>query len=280
MISHWRKSNEKCWVDSHGIVQYGCRAASGGVLKHSHLLSHGPHRMPRLIILCSIIKSISPQIKETIMESQTLSVKSPINLIHVTPDAEKHIAYCARVSSPNQENPEYSKLLAYCIKNKHWSIFEMASMCVEIETSRAIAQQILRHRSFSFQEFSQRYASPSDYVLYGARRQDDKNRQNSVDDLDKETKEWFRISQEVLWDTSKATYDRAIELGIAKECARFLLPLNVKTRLYMHGTIRSWIHYLELRTAHGTQKEHKEIADGIKNLFVRALPETSKALGW
>ena len=203
-----------------------------------------------------------------------------IRMVHITPEAEKHIAYCARVSSPNQENPEYSKLLAYCIKNKHWSIFEMASMCVEIETSRAIAQQILRHRSFSYQEFSQRYSSPSEYKIYEARRQDDKNRQNSIDDLPQDAKDAFVNAQVRIWDIAKNAYDAAVGLGVAKECARFLLPLNVQTRIYMHGTIRSWIHYLELRTARGTQKEHKDIADAIQGIFAASLPETAKALGW
>lgn len=203
-----------------------------------------------------------------------------VQLIHVTPDAEALVAYCARVSSPHQENPDYAKLLGYCAKHKHWSIFEMASMCVEISTSRAIAQQILRHRSFSFQEFSQRYATVGEYVEYGARRQDTKNRQNSIDDICIEDQGWFFESQRKVWEQSKGLYDEALGKGIAKECARFLLPLNVRTRMYMHGTLRSWIHYLELRTAEGVQKEHRDIALGIQRIFIGQFPETAKALGW
>ena len=203
-----------------------------------------------------------------------------VKLVHITEKAEEHIAYCARVSSPNQENPEYAKLLAYCIRHKHWSVFEMATMCVEITTSRAIAQQILRHRSFSFQEFSQRYAAVSDVQIYEARRQDDKNRQNSIDDLSDETKQWFYEEQNKIWDASKDIYDQAISKGIAKECARFLLPLNVQTKMYMIGSVRSWIHYLEIRTAKGTQLEHKEIADKIMVIFKEQLPIIAKALNF
>ena len=204
-----------------------------------------------------------------------------VKLIHATPEAEKHMGYCARVSNPaNQDNPEVSKLLGYCAKNGHWSVFEMAAMCVEITTSRGISPQILRHRSFSFQEFSQRYASPTDFVVYGARRQDVKNRQSSHDDLSQETQDWFNKTQNETWDKSKALYDEAIEKGIAKECARFLLPASTETRLYMHGTVRSWIHYLQLRTTPGTQKEHRDIAVACQGIFSEQFPETAKALGW
>lgn len=203
-----------------------------------------------------------------------------VELITITPDAEKLIAYCARVSSPNQENPEIAKLLAYCIKHQHWSIFEQASMTVEIETSRMISAQILRHRSFVFQEFSQRYAEAQEIVLCEARRQDTKNRQNSIDDLSDEIKDqWLRMQEHSFRWTLDA-YNWALENGIAKECARAVLPMQTKTKLYMTGSIRSWIHYLELRTGPDTQKEHRDIADAIKRIFVEQLPVTSEALGW
>jgi thymidylate synthase (FAD) len=204
-----------------------------------------------------------------------------VQLIHSTPEAERHMGYCARVSNPaNQDNPDSSKLLGYCIKNGHWSVFEMATLCVEITTSRGISAQILRHRSFSFQEFSQRYASPTDFVKYEARRQDQKNRQNSHDDLPEADKQWFLATQQAHWDDAKRAYDVAIERGIAKECARFLLPMNVETRLYMIGSARSWIHYIQLRTTPGTQKEHRDIALGCKDIFSQQFPETAKALEW
>lgn len=203
-----------------------------------------------------------------------------VKFIHATPDAENIIAYCARVSSPNQDNPEYARLLKYCIKNKHWSVFEMASMCIEIETSRAIAQQILRHRSFHFQEFSQRYATATSFQTYGARRQDSKNRQNSIDDMIEADKKWFDRAQDMMQAQANHLYNEALDRGIAKEQARFLLPLSTTTKLYMHGTIRDWIHYLNLRTGNGTQLEHKEIADAIKNIFLDKFPVICEALEW
>ena len=204
-----------------------------------------------------------------------------VKLISITPKAEEVIGYCARVSNPeNQDNPEVSRLLAYCIKHGHWSIFEQANMVLEINTSRAIAPQILRHRSFSFQEFSQRYAQASEQVIYRARRQDQKNRQNSVDDLPKETQDWFEQSQRDVWNLAFGRYQEALQKGVAKECARALLPLNTATRLYMNGTIRSWIHYIELRTGHGTQAEHMEIAENCRAIFKQELPSVAKALGW
>lgn len=204
-----------------------------------------------------------------------------VRFVHCTPEAEKLMAYCARASNPsNQNNPEFSKLLVYCAKNGHWSVFEMASLCVEITTSRGIAPQILRHRSFSFQEFSQRYASPTDFVTYEARRQDMKNRQNSLDDLDSETKNWFDRRQHQIWAHAKESYDEAISKGIAKECARFFLPASTETKLYMHGTLRSWIHYIQLRTTPGTQKEHRDIALECQEIFCEAFPETGRALEW
>lgn len=201
-------------------------------------------------------------------------------LISITPDAEKIIAYCARVSSDKQDNPNYAKLIEYCIKHGHWSILEQASMTIEITTSRAIAAQILRHRSFSFQEHSQRYSPVFSHEEYGARRQDDKNRQNSIDDMSEDDKIWFKNAQQDVWDLSKRYYDEAISRGVAKECARMLLPLNTTTRLYMTGTIRSWAHYLQVRTGPETQKEHRDVANSCRDIFISRLPTISKALGW
>lgn len=192
------------------------------------------------------------------------------------------VSYTARVSNPaNQMNLETApKLLAYLIKNKHWSPFEMCSLVIEITTSRGIAAQILRHRSFSFQEFSQRYAEVTDFVTYPARRQDSKNRQNSIDDMSREDKAWFHQAQQVIQDMSQDLYKQALDKGIAKEQARFLLPLGTETKLYMSGSLRSWIHYLELRCGNGTQLEHKEIADAIKKVFTEQFPDVAKALEW
>ncbi len=201
--------------------------------------------------------------------------------VHSTVDAEKLISYCARVSNPkNQDNENYEKLLSYCIKHGHWSVFEMASMCLEITTTRAIAPQILRHRSFSFQEFSQRYAEAPGVQYQEARSQDLKNRQNSVDDLTSTTKDFFKLAQEELWNRSHELYNKALELGIAKESARFLLPLNTETKLYMHGTIRSWIHYINLRADVATQLEHRVIAQECKRIFSEQFPTVAKALGY
>jgi thymidylate synthase (FAD) len=204
-----------------------------------------------------------------------------VKLISVTPEAEKLMGYCARVSSPeNQDNPKYEKLLKYCIKNHHWSIFEMADMTVEIQTSRAISAQILRHRSFTFQEFSQRYAEANTVEIYHARRQDTKNRQNSIDDMNQEDKLWFVAAQDEINQKSDELYHEALKRGIAKEQARFLLPLSTHTKLYMKGNVRSWIHYINLRTGNGTQLEHQEIAKAIKAIFVQQFPTIAKALNW
>lgn len=203
-----------------------------------------------------------------------------VKLIHVTPDAEKHIAYCARVSSPHQENPQYEKLLKYLIKHKHWSPYEMASMCMEITTSRGIAAQILRHRSFSFQEFSQRYAEATEFEIYPARRQDLKNKQNSIDDMSEDTRIWFKNIQGDINKMSHTIYEQALRMGIAKEQARFLLPLSTQTKLYMHGNIRSFIHWIEVRSDESTQLEHREIALKAKEIFKEHLPVISKALDW
>ena len=204
-----------------------------------------------------------------------------VNLISMTPDAEKTIGYCARVSNPkNQDNPEVSGLLKFCIKHGHWSIFEMANMVVEINTTRGIAAHILRHRSFYFQEFSQRYAKAEGFEYIQTRRQDTKNRQNSWDDLEEEDKTWFEYTNKKIQDATNDFYEEALERGIAKESARFLLPLSTKTRMYMNGTVRSWIHYIKLRTDPSTQKEHQDIANEIKGIFREELPIISEALEW
>ena len=203
-----------------------------------------------------------------------------VKLISITPDAEKTIAYMARVSSPNQDNPEIDKLLSYLIKHNHWSPMEMATMCVEITTTRAISAQIIRHRSFSFQEFSMRYSPVQNVIIGEARRQDEKNRQCSIDDLDESTKEWWRIVQEDHFHCASTFYNQAIKKGIAKEVARNILPMASETKLYMSGSIRSFIHYIQVRTEIGTQKEHRDIALSIKDIFIEQLPVISKALGW
>lgn len=203
-----------------------------------------------------------------------------VRLIWVTPDAEKIIGYCARVSSPqNQDNPNVSKLLAYCIKNRHWSIFEMANMCVEVETSVPIATQILRHK-LSAQQFSARYSEVQGFQPVTPRRQDEKNRQNSFDDLPDETKEWFESGLKLIEEQSIQFYKESLEKGVAKECARFALPQAASTRMYLNGTIRNWIHYLEVRTGNGTQLEHQQVANGIKEIFVDFFPQISEAMGW
>ena len=204
-----------------------------------------------------------------------------VKLVSITPSAEKLIGYCARVSNPNnQDNPKVSRLLGFCIKHGHWSIFEMANMVIEINTTRGIAAQILRHRSFSFQEFSQRYAKALGFEYNPPRRQDKKNRQNSLDDLDHEHIKWFEDAAMSIQNISEELYKEALDRGIAKESARFLLPLSTKTRLYMNGTVRSWIHYIQLRTDQSTQKEHRDIADSIQSIFCEQLPITATALGW
>jgi thymidylate synthase (FAD) len=208
-----------------------------------------------------------------------------VKLISVTPDAEKNIAYCARVSNPNnQDNDNYSKLLKYCIDHKHWSIFEMAFMTLEIDTTRGLAAQILRHRSFTFQEFSQRYADTTllseNIQLFDIRRQDTKNRQNSIDDVDHEIVVKWNTQIREHFAKAKALYDGMIADGIAKECARFVLPLATPTRIYMSGSLRSWITYIDLRSGHGTQKEHMDIANECKSIFTEQFPIISEALCW
>ena len=209
---------------------------------------------------------------------------SIVQLISISPEAEKNMAYIARVSNPkNQENDNYSRLLSYCIRNEHWSVFEQAYMTLQIETNRGIAAQILRHRSFTFQEFSQRYAISSelgDIPIPELRRQDDKNRQNSFNDLPENISNDFNIKIKKHFQESRSLYLEMIKAGVAKECARFVLPLSTPTRIYMTGSCRSWIHYIKLRSAHGTQKEHKLIAESCKEIFIKEFPAVSEALSW
>jgi len=208
-----------------------------------------------------------------------------VKLVSVTPDAEKTMAYVARVSNPNnQENPNYAKLLGYCIEHNHWSVFEQSFMTLEIETTRGLAAQILRHRSFTYQEFSQRYADSSllseTIPLPELRRQDTKNRQNSIDDIDAFVKHEFEIKMRRHFDEAMVLYQSMLDMGIAKECARFVLPLATPTRLYMSGSCRSWIHYITLRSANGTQKEHMDIAEACKKIFAEQFPTVAEALEW
>ena len=205
-----------------------------------------------------------------------------VQLTWTTPNAEELIVKMARVSAPkNQDNMDTApRLLRYLIKYKHWSPFEMSNMCVEIETTRAISPQILRHRSFSFQEFSQRYADTSELgsaAIPHLRRQDYKNRQNSIDDLSPDAISGYyrRISK--LYEDAEHLYREMVSSGIAKECARSVLPLSTQTRLFMNGTIRSWIHYLQLRCHESTQLEHREIAETIKGIFCKELPIIGEA---
>ncbi len=208
-----------------------------------------------------------------------------VELVSVTPDAEKTMAYVARVSNPsNQDNENYAGLLRYCIKHNHWSVFEQSHMTLEIETSRGIAAQILRHRSFTFQEFSQRYADANlltgDIPVPELRRQDEKNRQNSTDDLEGYLKLILETEIQEHFIRSNNLYKRLLEAGVAKECARFVLPLATTTRLYMTGSCRSWIHYIDLRSAHGTQTEHMEIAEACREIFKQQFPTVAEALEW
>ena len=207
-----------------------------------------------------------------------------VTLVQATPKPEENMAYIARVSNPsNQDNENYSGLLKYCIKHNHWSVFEQAFMTLEIETTRAIAAQILRHRSFTFQEFSQRYAKSNELgkiQLPDLRRQDKKNRQNSIDDLDPFTKQKLEAQMITLFSSAQSLYNQMIEYGVAKECARMVLPMCTPTRIYMTGSCRSWIHYINLRSAHGTQKEHMDIAEECRKVFTEQFPTVSEALEW
>ncbi len=207
-----------------------------------------------------------------------------VKLVSITPDAEKTMAYIARVSPPsNQDNEKFAGLLRYCIQHQHWSVFEQSSMTLEIETTRAIAAQILRHRSFTFQEFSQRYADAKlleTIELPELRRQDSKNRQNSIDDLDSAVVEKLEKQMNTLFSSAFSLYNQMLEQGVAKECARMVLPLCTPTRIYMTGSCRSWIHYINLRSAHGTQKEHMDIANACREVFITQFPTVSESLEW
>ena len=219
------------------------------------------------------------------MRSLMTTTDTQIKLVSVTPDAEKTMGYVARVSNPNnQENPKVAGLLSYCIKHGHWSVFEQAHMTVEINTTRGLAAQILRHRSFTYQEFSQRYADVSYFrehiPLPELRSQDDKNRQNSIDDVDPSIVEKYNKKMRAQFDASIDLYKEMLHDGIAKECARFVLPLATPTRLYMTGSVRSWIHYIELRSAHGTQKEHMDLVENVRKIFIEQFPIVAQALDW
>ena len=207
-----------------------------------------------------------------------------VNLVTVTPDAEKQMGYIARVSNPqNQTNPVVAGLLGYCIKHGHWSVFEQAHMTVEIETTRGIAAQILRHRSFTFQEFSQRYANTNllgEIEVPDLRSQDLKNRQNSNDDIPEEQTKRLQDQIARYFAEGLDLYNELIREGVAKECARFVLPLATPTRIYMTGSVRSWIHYIDLRSAHGTQKEHMDIVQEIRGIFKQQFPVCTNALNW
>ena len=208
-----------------------------------------------------------------------------VSLVSVSPDAEKLMAYCARVSNPsNQENDNYAGLLRYCIKHQHWSIFEQAFMTLEINTTRGLAAQILRHRSFTFQEFSQRYADTklleTNIPLPELRRQDTKNRQNSIDDIPEAQSKMLLGRIQNYFNEGLDLYNELLREGIAKECARFVLPLATPTRIYMSGSVRSWIHYIDLRSGHGTQKEHMEIANECKTIFTEQFPTVAESLSW
>ena len=208
-----------------------------------------------------------------------------VKFVSITPDAEKMMAYIARVSNPsNQQNENYSGLLKYCIKHNHWSVFEQSSMTLEIETTRGLAAQILRHRSFTFQEFSQRYADTklldTQIPVPDLRSQDLKNRQNSNDDIPQEKKEEYQALIARHFEDSMNLYNSLLSEGVAKECARFVLPLATPTRLYMTGSCRSWIHYINLRSAHGTQREHMDVVEKARSIFTEQFPSVSEALGW
>ena len=216
------------------------------------------------------------------MNVQLISVTHPITSTATglgINSAEDLISFCSRVSNPkNQANTKTApKLIKFLIKHKHWSPFELANMCVEIKTSRAIAAQILRHRSFSFQEFSQRYSEATDMEALELRSPAEKNRQSSADVIDDPN---LRIKANKAMTEAKKTYDELIEAGVAKECARAVLPLGTQTTMYMNGTVRSWIHYINLRTEENTQKEHRDIANAIKSVFIEQFPNVSEALEW
>lgn len=216
------------------------------------------------------------------MNVRLISITKPVlpEIEHFTP--EEYMAYVARVSNPaNQMNSETSsKLLGYCIRNNHWSVFEHVSLTFEIKTSLAIATQILRHRSGVFQQFSGRYSAAMNNEIYPARRQDAKNRQNSIDDMSQEDKDWFEEAQQSNWEEAFALYNEALNRGIAKEQARFLLPTSTQTTLYFTNNVRNFLHYIDLRTDPSTQKEHRDIALEMKSVFIDQFPAISEAKGW
>lgn len=203
-----------------------------------------------------------------------------VSLVSITPNAEKLILYCARVSSPERQNSEATGLLKYCIDFGYWSIFEMANMVLEVETSRAISAQILRHKSFGFQEFSQRYAPVRGFEYPVARSQDHINKQGSIDDMSDIDKDWFSEAQFKVNNQSMNLYEQALKRGIAREQARFLLPGSARTMMYINGTARSWIHYIDVRCREGAQPEHREIALKVRDVFSSQFPETAKLKGW
>ena len=213
-----------------------------------------------------------------------IGVTQPTISNEVTRDwmsAEQLIAYCARVSNPaNQDNPDSEKLLKYCVRNEHWSVFEMVNVVMEISTTRDIARQILRHRSFSFQEFSQRYAQVTDMSPpREARLQDPKNRQNSIKHTDEHLMTTWNDMQEALIEYAQETYDWAIKNGVAKEQARVVLPEGLTmSRMYMNGTLRSWIHWIQLRTKPSTQAEHREIAEQAKQIILEQFPSLKEVI--
>jgi len=202
-----------------------------------------------------------------------------VQLMWATPEADKQISFMARVSNPdNQDNEEFKRLLNYLMKHNHVSPFEMASMCVQIDTTRDISRQILRHRSFSFQEFSQRYAASTSNEIYEARRQDTKNRQNSINDMSTDDKDWFLDAQTQVWDKCFTLYQEGLKRNIAKEQMRFILPLSTSTTIYMNGNLRAWITYLLVRLDKSTQLEHRQIAEECWNIFQSQFPTISKAV--
>ena len=208
-----------------------------------------------------------------------------VSFVNITANPEQTMAYIARVSNPsNQGNENYAGLLRYCIKHQHWSIFEQAFMTLEINTTRGLAAQILRHRSFTFQEFSQRYADTNlldtNIPLPELRRQDTKNRQNSIDDIPEEQSKMLLGRIQNYFNEGLDLYNELLREGIAKECARFVLPLATPTRIYMSSSVRSWVHYIDLRSGHGTQKEHMDIANACKTIFTEQFPTVSEALEW
>lgn len=230
----------------------------------------------RLVSTTKVDEKYIDYLVSSLPESQQEEVSNLLN------NREGLMAYVARVSSSDPLNAKYAGLLKYCLQHKHWSVFEMVDVCMEIETSRAIAAQILRHKSANFQEFSQRYQEvPEDgFIVYRARRQDNKNRQNSIDDLSEADIEFFDKAQKEVWKLSRSLYKEAISRNIAKECARFLLPLSTKTTLFMKGSLRTWIHYVDLRGANGTQQEHMDIAIAARNVLVDYFPIVSEAMAW